>query len=198
VNVPVATPSSLSVSALLLGQVKAEVDRRFPKVGVGAIAQTVESLLTVRFGPTATGQALQYTRRLLDALDTPVTRILVAAWRGWEPIVALATAPDPESRSGAVVLHHHETEARWELAPRFRGEELSGPRLLVSLTLGIDEGRVEVADGRIVALEAARIRYVGSLRLKEAPEELATVGPGDVGLPGGRITFGEGWVVRGD
>ena len=111
-------------------------------------------------------------------------------------LLTIADAAEASAaRSGKVRLVDHELESQWELAPRLHGRTLAGPRLLVGLTLGFDAGTVEVRDARFVALETAALRYRGSLRVKDAPEELAGVGPGRLEVPGGRFDFGDGWAI---
>ena len=46
-----------------------------------------------------------------------------------------------------------------------------------------------------MALETAALGYRGFLRVKDAPEELAGVGPGRLEVPGGRFDFGDGWAI---
>lgn len=186
----------VSVSDILLGRVTTRLDEVAPAVGSAAVLDTLGLLVQERLATAVPDQGRAYVERLLALLDTPLPRILVAGWRRYAEFLPFADAAEgSDGRSGAVTLLDHEMESQWELAPRLHGRTLAGPRLLVGLTLGFDAGTVEVRDARFVALETAALRYRGSLRVKDAPEELAGVGPGRLEVPGGRFDFGDGWAI---
>jgi hypothetical protein len=186
-----------SVADILLGRVKSRLDEVAPAVGGSAILDTLGLLVEERLARGVPGQARGYVQRLLGVLETPLPRILVSGWRKYEEFLKFALpSEDRAAHSGKVDLLDYEVKANWELAPRLAGKVLAGPRLLVGLTLGFALGTVEVRDARFVAMEAGALTYQGFLRVKDATKDVASVGPGELAIPGERLDFGDGWPVK--
>jgi hypothetical protein len=187
---------SVSVLDLVLERVLDRLDDRLPTIGASAVFQSVAVLVQHRLASELPDDVRAFTERLIRVLDTPLPRILVAGWRTYEEFLPFAHAPrNSDGRSGRVVIADYEVKSQWELAPRLHGNALDGPRLIVGLTLGVDAATVIVRDARFAALEAAALTYSAFLQLKDAPDELRTVGPRTLQLPGGRLDFGEGWAI---
>lgn len=185
-----------SVADLVLGRVKEGIDAAAPELGGAAVVGAGEALLRARFGSHLERVGVPYVRELAEALSTPLPRVLIAGWRTYEEFLPFTASDGRPASSGEVDLLEQETRARWEIAPRFEGEELSHPRLLIALTLGLEAGTVRVSEGRITGLRAGTLRYEGSLRFKDAPSELSTLGPAAWEIPGGHLDFGDGWPIR--
>ena len=187
---------STSVADIVLGRVTDRLDELAPTVGGSAILDTFQLRVEEKLARGVPGRGRGYVQRLVGVLETPLPRVLVSGWRKYEEFLKFALpSEDKAARSGKVDLIDYEVKARWELAPRVRGKVLSGPRLLVGLTLGFALGTVEVRDGRFAALEAGALRYQGFLQVKDASQKLASVGPGELAIAGERLDFGDGWPV---
>ncbi len=186
---------SVSVLDLVAGRVTPTLNEAAPKVGGKAMWEAVEVLLSEELDGLYPNQGWPYMRDLLRALDTPLPRVLVTAWRSYEPLLDLVPESSP-TQSGTVDLVQEEITAHWELAPRFKGRDLSGPRLVVDLKIEIDGASLVVEEGRIIELRAGTLTYGGSVSIKDAPENLATVGPTTVEVDESLLDFGDGFPIR--
>lgn len=187
---------STSVADLVLGRVTGALDRAAPRVGGRALLGAAKALLPAWFETRFPGHGAEYWNRLVEGLNTPLPRVLVAGWRKYEAFLPYAGDAGQPGRAGHVDLVDQEIRAQWEIAPRLVDKDLSEPRIQVSLALRIAAGTVFVDKGRFQSLESGSLTYEGSVRIKDAPEPLLDFGPGQLPLPHGRLDFGAGWPIR--
>lgn len=187
---------SVSVADIVLGQARDRLDGLAPKAGGAAILGTLSALISSRAGNAMGIKGADQIERLVGALTIPLPRVLVSAWRKYDEFLPFAATEERPASSGEVEVVDQEIEAHWELAPRVNNRELENPRIEVTLRIRIGAGTVEVERGRFAAIRAGTIDYDGSLRLKEAPEDLIAIEPASLKLPGGRLDFGGGWPIR--
>ena len=169
---------SVSVADLIHGRAKTRIDRALPTLGGAAFLALVEGAIERQLGDRFPGQGPAYLRKLLSALETPLPRVLVSGWRKYEQLLEFTAAEGRPASSGRAEIVDHEIDAYWEITPRFESGPLTGPSLLVALSLVLEAGTIVVQNGRFVALEAGELKYSGSLKIKDAPEQLAAIGPG--------------------
>jgi hypothetical protein len=186
---------SLTVLDLITGRTTAALDTAVPKVGGEALWGAGEALLAREFGRAMPGRGGEYVARLMTALDTPVPRVLVSAWRRYEPFLWLASTPDRPGGDGTVHLEEDIVRTHWELAPLLEGRRLSAPRLLVDLILRCPELDVSVKGGRIVGVAPFDLEFEVSIAFKGAPEKLFSVGPMTLQLTERELDFGEGFPI---
>jgi hypothetical protein len=186
---------SLTVLDLITGRATKALDAAAPKVGGEALWGAAEALLAREFGRAMPGRGGEYVTRLVSALDTPVPRVLVSAWRRYEAFLPLAATNEHPGGDGTVHLKEDIVRAHWELAPLLEGRRLSAPRLLVDLTLRCPALDVSVEGGRIVGVAPFALEFEASMAFKGAPEELFAVGPLTRQLSPKELDFGDGFPI---
>jgi len=187
---------SISLLDLLAEGAEDRLDRLLPRIGGRALAQAAEVAIGQEFGRAFPGKGGEYLGRLIEALDTPLPRVLVTAWRSCDSILALAAGEGRPGGSRSVPLAHSQVKGHWELAPRLADRTLAGPRLLVDLVLDSHAVEVVVRDGRIVGVLPFSILVKGSVAFKGAPEKLFDVGPFSRTMSPAALDFGDGFPIR--
>jgi len=186
---------SFTVLDLITGRATRALDAAVPKVGGEALWGAAETLLAREFGRAMPGRGGEYVMRLVAALDTPVPRVFVSAWRRYEPFVRLAPTKDRPGSDGTVHLEDDIIRAHWELAPLVEGRRLSAPRLLVDVVLRCPALDVSVRGGRIVGVAPFALEFEAWMAFKGAPDQLSSVGPLTLDLTERELDFGEGFPI---
>ena len=156
----------------------------------------MEALLQEGLGRAVPGDGLAYVRGVLAAMQAPLPKVLVSAWRACDRFLEFSPHQGRPASSGTIELVDHEIRGYWELAGRFPRSNIEGPRLRVSVELKLDAAIVKIREGRFVGLSAAAMAYRGDVRLKGAPEPIAEFASDRWEIPGGKIDFGKGWPIR--